>query len=144
MSQEDLDAIRLTMLDFAGKQIGQHGGFAPFGASISSDGKMALSKADSESDDPEERLTGLLQGFCEKADSGEIRAAGYCVEMRPEDAAGGTKEVDAIYVCLEDGEPWSRKFVYPLKRTKSGYKLGSATTEDGEAIIFITEEGEEE
>ena len=131
MSQEDLDAIRLAMLDFAGKQIGQHGGFAPFGASISSDGKMALSKVDSESDDPEERLTGLLQGFCEKADAGEIRAAGYCVEMRPEDASGGVTEVDAIYVCLEDGEPWSRKFVYPLQRTKSGYKLGKANTEDG-------------
>lgn len=139
MSKEDLDTLRSLIINVAGEQLKRHGGFAPFGASISSDGALAMAAADTGSDDPEERLTSILRGFCEQADAGEIRAAGYCVEMRLEDIAEYPGGVDAIYICLEDGAPLSRKYVYPFDRAAS-YKLEEALTEEGEAIIFGGEE----
>jgi hypothetical protein len=96
---------------------------------------------DTETEDPEERLNSLLGGFCEQADAGEIRAAGYCVEMKLHEDEEHAQGVYAIYMCLEDGSPRSRKLVYPFHQTGArSYKLEKAFTEEGEAIIFHSED----
>ena len=140
MSRPDIDVLHKVILEFATSQLEKHGDFLPFGASITAEGQLAMASVETESSGPDELVNLLFQGLCARADAGEIRAAGYCVDAEvslPSHPEGTC----AVYICLEDGAPHSVKMSYPYGRTaEGGIRFQEAIPDEGEARIFVSPE----
>jgi hypothetical protein len=97
----ELDTFLDPLLGFAHDLLKKHGEFFPFGATIGSDGQMALSGADTGSERPpsKEVIDLLVGGMRAQAEAGTIRAAAICydIRFRPE----GGEMSDAIALSLE-------------------------------------------
>ena len=103
--REDMEQLLSAVLPFAEQMLGEHGEFFPFGATMSSDGEVALTAADSAGDrpGPEEGLGVLNDGFRRQREAGEIRASALCcdVTFTPQ---GEQATADAVRVQMEHRE----------------------------------------
>lgn len=102
MVHPDLDELLNVVLPFAQQMLGKYGEFHPIGASMRTDGEVALAGAQPD----EERPTAvsvidmLVAGLRERVLNGEIRAAVICYDSRVV-APGMTSKTDAICLQLE-------------------------------------------
>jgi hypothetical protein len=102
MAHPDLDTLLNAVLPFAQQMLAKRGAFHPFGASMSSEGKVALAQAIPEGEQPESRavIDMLTLGFQEQGKAGLLRATAICFDGRAV-PPGSTEKVDAICVRLE-------------------------------------------
>lgn len=103
MAHTELDQLLQTLLTFAKIMLREHGEFYPFGAAMSSSGKITQVGARMEGDDhpPSEPLIDLLtETFKRQAGRGQLRAAGICYDVLtvPPDTE---HKMDAICCSLE-------------------------------------------
>jgi hypothetical protein len=89
-----MEALLRFLLATAKRQVDDHGGFHPFGASMALDGEVALLAT--RAGDGDAQLAGLLADAAARA--GELLAVGICTDVAL--AAGGTWP-EAIRVDLE-------------------------------------------
>ena len=104
--RDDLDALLPVLLGFAQQQLQKVGEYFPFGCTMTVDGNVAMTAADTGSERPEsaEVIDLLAAGMRSQAIAGTIRASGICYDVRVRGADG--KDTDAIALSLEhrDGD----------------------------------------
>jgi hypothetical protein len=102
MAHPDLDQLLNVALEFAKKILKQNGEFYPFGASMDADGKITMDGATTGEERPpsQELLDLLAQSYANRANSGELRAAAVCADVRVP-PPGSEAKTDAIQVGLE-------------------------------------------
>ena len=102
MAHPDLDALLNALLPFAEQMLAKSGEFFPFGAEMKFDGEIdAVASYDSDEHPPSQTLIDLLtEGFRQQADTGELRGAGICYDVRTI-PPGQTEKCDAICISLE-------------------------------------------
>lgn len=138
VAQKDMTMILKTLADFAQQQLEKHDGFLPFGASIKSDGSLALGAGyvGEDSDDPNEILDLVFRGLRKQAKDGEIRSGGYCMDVRVV-LPGQTEKVDAIQVCVEHVEGHSIEVFIPYSKGDGGdYEFGKYVSQQDDIRIF--------
>lgn len=138
MAHPDLDNLLNALLPFAQEMLGKYGEFHPFGASVKSDGTIALIGAADATEHPKSTdLIELLEaGLRRDAADKKIRASGICCDVRVT-VSNQPHETDAIQVSLEHSEgevlnvflPYEKKF---WKRIHYGKMLASK----GDVKIF--------
>jgi hypothetical protein len=118
--------------------------FYPFGASMRSDGEIAMAAGYLGEDSPEPVaiIDLLVQGFQEEAAAGAIRAAGICIDMRVV-PPGGTEKTDAICAQLEHAEGDCVDVYLPYKKGWLGrFKFGQIFAASRDARVFATRPSE--
>src|SRR5262249_30505047 len=119
MAHPDLENLLNALLPFAQEMLGKYGEFYPFGASVQSDGSVALIGAADGTEHPKSTdLIGLLEaGLRKDAAEKKIRASGICFDVRVR-VPDQEHKTDAIQVSLEHLEgkvvnvflPYEKKF----------------------------------
>ena len=128
------------LLGFAKQMLAKRGSFVPFGASLTSDGEIAMAAAfiSMDDSDPVTMIEFIVRGFQEEAGKGKIRATGVCIEMRivpPNE----TEMTDVICVKLEHIEGDCLDVYLPYKKGWLGrYKFGRMFAVRGDAQVFAT------
>src|SRR5262245_40562200 len=89
----DFEMLRDTLLDIAETQLDERESCSPFGASIETDGELALTYHE-----PDVEL--VLDVLRAKAARGAIRATGYCCTARTR-VPGETRQREVILACIE-------------------------------------------
>jgi hypothetical protein len=138
-SRPDLDSLLETLLPFAEDQLRKRGFFAPFAASVDSEGQMALAMAypDSHDTPTSDLIMMVKKGFHKKAVENAIRAAAICYDGRLRPVSGG-KARDAVFIDMERkcgdvvtiAVPYTKKF---LKRIE----FGDIVALPAESSIFV-------
>jgi hypothetical protein len=102
MAHPDLEALRDVLLPFAKDQLSKHGGFIPFGATMTGEGNIALAMSpEGPEGSTEPELVEVLEGvFTAKVRAGGIRAFGLCFDGRVV-PPGQPEKTDAICCSLE-------------------------------------------
>ena len=111
-AQADLDGLLNAVLAFAQQQLEAHGAFFPFGATVGTDGQIALAAADpreGERPGSQSVLEALYDGV--RADRGSRRAAACVADVLIEGR-------DAIRVELEHTEGASMSVALPYSRSR--------------------------
>ncbi|MCC9605765.1 hypothetical protein LOC68_21300 [Blastopirellula sp. JC732] len=142
-AQKEVTVILRTLADFAQQQLEKHDGFLPFGASIKSNGSLALGAGyvDEDGGDPNVILDFVFRGLRKQAMAGEIRSGGYCMDVRVV-LPGKTEKVDAIQVCVEHAEGHSIEVFIPYAKDDGGdYTFGNYISQQDDFRIFY--EGED-
>jgi hypothetical protein len=134
-----MDALLDPLLTFAQRSLDQHGEFFPFGATISSEGELAMAAATTESDRPpsQELIDLMEEEFRQAASRGEIRAAAICLDvlLRPP----GAEPIDAIEVRIEhrEADPVNVHLPYKKRRLR-GIEYGDLSASHGVPRVFGT------
>lgn len=102
MAHPELDQLLTVALEFAQKLLKEQGEFYPFGASMSADGKVCMDGVATDEEHPpsQELLDLLADSYSKRANSGELRAAALCADVRVP-SPGSVEKTDAISVGLE-------------------------------------------
>jgi len=140
MAHPDLDTLLNPLLSFAQQMLAKQGTFFPFGASMRSDGKIAMAAGYTGASrlEPVAIIDLLLQGFQSEAATGAIRAAGICIDMRVV-PPGGTEKTDAICAQLEHVEGDCVDVYLPYKKGWLGhFKFGQTFAVSRDARVFAT------
>ena len=121
----DLAAVSGPLFDLARKHIADLGGFLPFGATLSKDGKLSLyaGATDKEKASSVEILPLVHAGLRHAATQDAARALGVCewVKITLKD---GTQS-DAIKVLVEHSKGCAFRFYVPFsKRLFRGWRFG--------------------
>jgi len=138
VAHPDLDTLLNPLLSFAQQLLAKQGTFFPFGASMQTDGEIAMAAGYTGDLRPEpvEIIELLVQGFLEEAATGAIRAAGICIDMRVV-PPGGTDKTDAICAQLEHLEGDCVDVYLPYKKGWLGrFKFGQIFAVSREARVF--------
>lgn len=136
----ELDTFLDPLLGFAHDMLKKHGEFYPFGATIGSDGQMALSGADTGNEHPpsQEVIDLLVGGMRAQAKAGNIRAAAICydIRFRPE----GGEMTDAIAMSLEHTAGDRALVVQPYSKGRfTGWKFAQLVAiAPAEPRIFVS------
>ena len=102
MSNPDFDNLPSFLLGFARQILPKRGGFAPFAAAISKEGKMKpIATYDREYTSAHELIELLVAGTRADIKAGKFVARSLCTDVRVKPPKGRAK-VDAIEVHLED------------------------------------------
>ena len=112
LAQDDLDGLLGLVLPLAEEEIGKHGEFYPFGASISVEGDAVLTAADSglgENPLSESVLALLYDGA--RANAGSARAVAFVADVLAHGAG-------AVRVELEHSEGVSLVVLRPYARSR--------------------------
>lgn len=138
MAHPDLDSLLDALLPFAQQQLEKRGEFFPFGASMGVDGKIAYVAAQLHDEQPpsQEVIDVLVSGLQRSAESGELRAAGVCLDVRTI-PPGSSEKTDAICVRVErQGEAVA--IYLPYRKPRLGKtKYGELFATAGESVIYI-------
>src|SRR5437867_13164189 len=99
--RDDLDQLLPTLIAFAQDRLQKVGEFYPFGCTMSPDGRIALTAADTGDDHPgsTDVIELLASGMRAQAAAAAIRASGICYDTRFRGA--DAKDTDAIAMSLE-------------------------------------------
>lgn len=102
MAHPELDQLLNAMLSFAQQTLSKRGAFHPFGATVKTDGEIAMAAAlESSTVLPSPQLLQMLaDGMRSQVAAGEVRAAGVCADVRAL-KPGETTKTDAIHCGLE-------------------------------------------
>ena len=133
----ELDALLEELLKFAQQMLKKQGEFFPFGGTISSQGELGLTAADTGGERPEPQgvIELLAGGMRAQATAGQIRAAAICYDSRftPE---GGAK-TDAIAVSLEHRDGDAVLVMLPYSKGRfTGLKFGQLVAVAPERRVF--------
>jgi hypothetical protein len=138
--RDDLDALLDPLIGFAQGQLQKVGEFYPFGCTMSNDGQIAMSGADTGDEHPQsqEVIDLLAAGMRAQAESGTIRAAGICYDTRLRLPDGASTE--AIAMSLEHALGDRVLVVMPYSKGRfSGWKFGDiAALEPPPARVFAS------
>jgi hypothetical protein len=116
MAHPDLDQLLSAAIPFAKEQLGKRGSFLPFGATMSTDGKVACNAAYEGEPTTVGSLMGLLtEAFRREASAGSIRAAALCLDARTI-PPGQTEKTDAICVRVEHENGEAADVFLPYKK----------------------------
>jgi hypothetical protein len=145
MAHPDFETLLNPLLSFAQQMLAKQGTFFPFGASMRSDGEIAMA-AGYTGDlrlEPVEIIDLLVQAFREESAIGAIRAVGICVDMRfvP---PNGSEKTDAICAQLEHVEGACIDVFLPYKKGWLGrFKFGEifAVARDGRVFATLPSDG---
>lgn len=140
MAHPDLDALLNPLLTFAQEQLSKRGAFFPFGASIQSDGQIAMAAGHTGDERPDAVaiIELLVKGFREQAATRTIRAAGLCIDMRVV-PPGASEKTDAICAQLEHAEGQCVDVYLPYRKGLLGrYKFGEVFASPRDGRIFST------
>jgi hypothetical protein len=138
VAHPDLETLLNPLLSSAQQMLAKQGTFLPFGASLRSDGEIAMAAGyvGDEHPEPVAIIELIVRGFQEEAAMGTIRAAGVCVDMRVV-PPNGTEKTDAICVQLEHAEGDCVDVYLPYKKGWLGrFKFGQIFAGSREARIF--------
>jgi hypothetical protein len=138
MAHPDLDALLNPLLTFARQMLSKQGTFFPFGASMKSDGQIAMAAGQTgdERPDPVAVIELLVTGFQEQAATRVIRAAGVCIDMRVV-PPGASEKTDAICAQLEHSEGQCVDVYLPYKKGWLGrFKFGEVFASPRDGRIF--------
>jgi hypothetical protein len=139
VAHPDLDSLLDPLLTFAQQMLSKHGGFTPFGASMSADGTVALADVFTDPSlwEATDIAETLVKGFRAKAQAGGLRAAGVCLDVRVV-PPGEIDKVDAVCARLEHVEGQSVEVYLPYRKERlSEYAYGEIFATPGEARIFV-------
>jgi hypothetical protein len=102
MAHPELDQLLNSVLEFAKEMLTKHGEFFPFGSSMDLAGKITMDGADTGNEHPpsQELIDILVQSYAQRAETGELRAAAICADVRVV-PPGKADKTDAISVGLE-------------------------------------------
>lgn len=135
--KEDCEDLLNAVLPLAQKYLADHGEFFPFGATLSTDGKQAITMAyDGTERPPSQPLIELLQDeFRQGAKGGKLAATAlvYDVLVVP---PGASAKTDAIAVELDHRENYSVIVFFPYVIKPDQVVLGAAFANSGEHAIF--------
>jgi len=140
--KDDCEALLNAVLPLAEKFLNEHGEFYPFGATLGTDGKQALTAAHDGADHtPSQPLIELLRdGYRKGAKSGKLLATAlaYDVLVVP---PGGSAKVDAVAVELDHRADYSVVVFFPYRVDSGKVEFGSAFVNAGEQAIFGKSDG---
>jgi hypothetical protein len=132
--RDELDGLLNHLFGFAVQQIERHGEFFPFAAAVAADGELraVLPQMDEEHPQSTDVIDDLYRVLSAKAASGEIRAAGVCVDVLVTLPDTGTK-TDALRADLEHAaDDPVRVFLPYRKKRLRGYEWGELFAEKGD------------
>ena len=124
-ARDELDALLDPLLKFAQEMLRKQGEYYPFGGTITSEGQVSLTAADTGDERPasQEVIELLASGMRAQAKAGRIRAAAICYDSRftPE----GGEKTDAIAVALEHRDGDAALVMQPYSKARfTGLKFG--------------------
>lgn len=133
----ELDALLDLLLKFAQQMLRKRGEFFPFGGTVSSEGQVSMTAADTGDQRPASQAVVelLAGGMRAQASAGQIRAAAICYDSRftPE---GGAK-TDAIAVSLEHRDGDAVLVMQPYSKGRfTGLKFGQLVALAPERRVF--------
>src|SRR5262249_12922014 len=140
MAHPDLDTLLNPLLSFAQQMLARQGTFFPFGASMRTDGKIAMAAGYTGGTrmEPVAIIDPLLQGVQREAATGAVRAAGIGIERRVV-RPGDTVKTDAICVELDKVEGACVDVYLPYKKGWLGrFKFGQTFAVSRDARVFAT------
>lgn len=135
--RDELDALLDPMLNFAQDLLRKRGEFYPFGGTISAEGELSLSAADTGDDHPpsQDVIDLLAGGMRAQAAAGHIRAAAICYDSRF--APEGGEKTDAIAVSLEHRDGDAVLVMQPYSKGRfTGFKFGQLVSVPPERRVF--------
>lgn len=116
MAHPDFDELLNVLIPFAQQQLQQHGGFFPFGATVTSAGEVVCNAGyDKESAEAAELIELLTEAFRRDAAAGTIRTAALCYDGRTV-PPGKSKKTDAICIRMENREDRSSTVFLPYRK----------------------------
>jgi hypothetical protein len=136
-ARDEMDELLDALVGFAKKMLVARSAFYPFAAEVTTDGRVQMVTADL--DDavpaPDEVIRVLVERLRREAGTGEIRAAGICVDVRlePDDLPPS----DAIRVDVEhvDEDP-VRVFLPYVVELPGRVVFGELVAEPGHSRVF--------
>jgi hypothetical protein len=138
--RDELEALLDPLLNFAQDMLRKRGEFFPFGGTLSADGAVNLTAADTGDERPpsQDVIDLLVGGMRAQATAGDIRAAALCYDSRftPE----GGQKTDAIAVSLEHREGDAVLVMQPYSKGRfTGFKFGQLVSVQPERRVFTPE-----
>ena len=126
------------LVDFAQMMLREQGEFFPFGAGMTTDGEMTSLGSDTGERHPESKdvIALLHSALVEQATSGEIKAAGICMDVRVV-PPGSESTTDAICIELEHKDGEAIHVFVPYTVTPSAVDYGETFATRGEQTIFL-------
>ena len=123
--RDELDALLDPLLRFAQDMLRKQGEFFPFGGTITAEGQISLTAADTGDERPasQEVIELVASGMRTQAIAGQIRAAAVCYDSRftPE----GGQKTDAIAVSLEHRDGDTVLVMQPYSKGRfTGFRFG--------------------
>jgi len=142
MAHPDLDDLLDPLIRFAQKSLKKHGEFHPFGASMKSDGEIALiAGMPAEGGGATQAIELLLRGLTADAKTETIRAGAVCYDGRVV-PPGRSDKTNAISVSLEHNSGESVEVFLPYERGWFGrLKYGRLFAGPGGRRIFPDSQG---
>jgi hypothetical protein len=130
--QDDLDGLLDAVLPFAEKMLGKRGGFLPYAAKVSLDGRIELVAAYDGTERPQsaDLLDLLYSGTRAKAEA--ARAAAFVSDVRLD----GPAPNDGIRVELEHREGVALTVVLPYRLTGNGVEYSDLAASPGQRRIW--------
>jgi hypothetical protein len=119
--KEECQRLLDVLLPFAAQMLSEHGEFFPFGATMSTTGKIEGAAGWTGNDAPPEAeiVAALENDFRGGAKDGRYRATGLALDVRV-DPPGQSDSCDAIACKLDHREDYSIVVYYPYTRSESG------------------------
>jgi hypothetical protein len=138
LNRDDLNQLLNVLIPFAQQTLGHQGGFLPFAAALSTEGKVEViaGHPGSEETTAQEIHDVLLEGLKQGARDGKYRATGLCYEVRVRrgDADPGT---DAIALALEHSDGTALDLYVPYeKKSASEINYGDLFGTAGQGRVF--------
>jgi hypothetical protein len=121
MAHPELDHLLNSVLDFAKVMLSKHGEFFPFGSSMDLAGRITMDGAHTGNEHPpsQELIDLLTQYYAQRAETGELRAAAICADVRVV-PPGKVDKSDAISVGLEHQSGETFTVFLPYRRSWFG------------------------
>lgn len=121
-AQQLVDAV----LPFAEQALSKYGEFYPFGAELSSAGKVAAAMGYNDQEHPSsaEVIAMLHAGFAAKAKAGQVRATALAYDARVQ-SPGAASKSDAVAIELEHRDGYNATVYFPY--TMKGGVVSFAT-----------------
>lgn len=135
--KNEAEELMNSLIPFAEKMLSQNGEFFPYGATIKSDGKIALAAGFSGSEQPQsqEVIDLLHQAFKTAAKTKQCKATGLVYDVRVTLPESGEKS-DALAIELDHASGYSVLVYVPYKIEKSKVNFGVMFTNSGRNAIF--------
>src|SRR5262245_60157078 len=134
MAHPDLDELLNAVLPFAQQMLGKRGQFHPVGASMRTDGEVALAASLPDEEEPTAQsvIDLLVEGLRKQALARQIRAALICYDGRVI-PPGNVAKTDAICAQLEHESGECVAVFLPYRKTLFGQlKYGDLFASEGE------------
>jgi hypothetical protein len=120
-AKEECEVLMNALMPFAEQMLAKNHGFLPFGASMSSAGKVvtAMGAPTNEHADANELISTLERGFRDSAKKGQLKATGLAVDIKIV-PPGKTAKRDAVEIRLDHRDGYSVRVIFPYSFSDQG------------------------